>query len=216
MPHPWLSTPLAEYEGHMGSPAVQQLAPLSDLFAEALALREPASVAILGIAGGNGLERIPPERTSRIVGVDINQVYLAAVRRRHANLPQLELHCADLATQRVDIPPVALVHAGLLFEHTGTQTALENALALVEPSGALSVVLQMPGLPGHDVGNSGYASMQAHRSHFQLIDRDAFISNLRTRGFTLAHQTRRNVPAGKTLWLGIFRGHRTLFPVDGT
>jgi len=188
----------------MGSAAVQQLQPLSELFAEALAFCQPASVAILGIAGGNGLERIAPDTTQRIVCIDINPTYLAAVRRRYANLPQLQLHCADLATQRLDIPPVALVHAALVFEHAGTQTAVDNAVALVEPNGALSVVLQMPGLPGQDVGSSGYASMQAHSSHFQLIERDAFINNLRTRGYTLAHHAQRNVPAGKALWLGIF------------
>ena len=60
MTNPWLSVPLADYEAHMRSPAVQQLDALSDLFAEALAFCNPASVAILGIAGGNGLERIDP------------------------------------------------------------------------------------------------------------------------------------------------------------
>jgi len=204
MSHPWLSTPLADYEGHMDSAAVQQLQPLSDLFAEALAVRQSASVAILGIAGGNGLERISPERTRRVVGIDINSAYLAVVRQRYANLPQLELHCADLAVQRIEILPVALVHAALLFEHTGTQTALDNAIALVEPNGALSVVLQMPGVAEQHVGSSGYASMQVHSAHFQLINRDAIIHDLATRGFTLAHQNERTVPAGKALWLGIF------------
>lgn len=42
----------------MSSTEVQQLGALSDLFEEAIALRRPASVAILGIAGGNGLGRI--------------------------------------------------------------------------------------------------------------------------------------------------------------
>jgi hypothetical protein len=45
--HPWLSVPLRDYEAHMNNEAVAQLAPLSDLFAEALDTTKPASVAIL-------------------------------------------------------------------------------------------------------------------------------------------------------------------------
>ena len=60
MANPWLFMPHADYEGHMRSPAVQQLDALSDLFAEALAFCNPASVAIMGIVGSNGLERVDP------------------------------------------------------------------------------------------------------------------------------------------------------------
>ena len=54
--NPWLSIPLADYEGHMG--AVKQLDALSALFARALEVCAPESVAVLGIAGGNGLESL--------------------------------------------------------------------------------------------------------------------------------------------------------------
>jgi hypothetical protein len=37
MSNPWLAVPLAEYEQHMNSAEVRQLAALSDLFAEAIA-----------------------------------------------------------------------------------------------------------------------------------------------------------------------------------
>ena len=56
MSSPWLSVPLAEYEGHMKSAEVRQLDALSKLFAAALEHCRPGSVAVLGIAGGNGLE----------------------------------------------------------------------------------------------------------------------------------------------------------------
>jgi hypothetical protein len=70
----------------MASAEVQQSGALSDLFAEALAFRRPASVAILGIAGGNGLDRIDSNLTQRMVGIDINPLYLDAIRQRHAAL----------------------------------------------------------------------------------------------------------------------------------
>src|SRR5215471_2052668 len=90
--NPWLTVPLAEYEQHMASPEVGQLRFLSDLFAESLQCFQPQSVAILGIAGGNGLERIDPGVTRRIVGFDVNPDYLDVIRERFPQLPGLELH----------------------------------------------------------------------------------------------------------------------------
>ena len=80
--NPWLEIPLADYEGHMTSIEVQQLGVLSELFAEAIAFRQPASIAILGIAGGNWLNRIDSKMTCRVVGLDVNPLYLDAVRSR--------------------------------------------------------------------------------------------------------------------------------------
>ena len=82
MSDPWLSIPLADYEGHMGADNVQQLSALSDLFKRALDVCFPDSLAILGIAGGNGLEHANPATIKRIVGFDINAGYLDEVGRR--------------------------------------------------------------------------------------------------------------------------------------
>ena len=97
MSDPWLSIPLADYEGHMGADNVQQLSALSGLFKRALDVCLPDSVAILGIAGGNGLEHANPATIKRIVGFDINPGYLDEVRRRFVTHPNLELHCVDLS-----------------------------------------------------------------------------------------------------------------------
>lgn len=61
--NPWLSIPLEDYEGHMSSPEVGQLDALAELFGEALEYRRPASVAVLGVADGNGLDRVDPKIT---------------------------------------------------------------------------------------------------------------------------------------------------------
>jgi hypothetical protein len=97
MANPWLSIPLEDYEGHMNSREVHQLDALSELFAEALACCRPQSVAVLGIAGGNGLDRIDRTITKRIVGLDVNPSYLEAVRHRYSSSEDLELWCVDLA-----------------------------------------------------------------------------------------------------------------------
>ena len=84
--NPWLALPLEDYEGHMGSDAVNQLAPLADLFGEALARLRPRSVAILGVAGGNGLQHVDGTITTRVVGIDVNPDYLTATRERFPDL----------------------------------------------------------------------------------------------------------------------------------
>jgi threonine dehydrogenase-like Zn-dependent dehydrogenase len=204
MSNPWSDIPLADYEGHMNAPEVWQLGALSDLFAEAVALRRPASVAILGVAGGNGLDRIDGAVTSRVVGLDVNPLYLDAVRQRYAELLGLELDCVDLAEETISIEPVQLVHAALVFEHTGVGRALENAISLVAAGGALSVVLQLPGEAGQDVGKGGFASIQKLVLHFSLIDPAGFRAAMEERDFRLVHETRRALPAGKAFWMGIF------------
>jgi hypothetical protein len=203
-PSPWLSVPLSDYEGHMRAAGVQQLDALSDLFAEALACRRPESVAILGIAGGNGLDRIDGNVTSRIVGLDVNPGYLEAVRRRFPAGRHLELHCADLAEEIVGVKPVDLVHAALVFEHAGSGRCLENALSLVAPAGALSVVLQLPSGSEANVGVSPFPSMQGLAAGFCLIDPVWFGERLEHNGFRLKHQSRRSLPAGKGFWMGVF------------
>ena len=207
MANPWLSVPLDDYEAHMSAPDVRQLDALADLFAVAVSSFRTASVAVLGIAGGNGLDRIDSRITTRIVGLDLNPSYLEAVRRRYAGLPGLELHCVDLSRETVDLEPVQLVHAALVFEHTGTGRCLENALSLVSGDGALSVVLQMPG-EGAEVSPSPVVSMQALKPHFSLVDPEWLTETLAARGFELRNQSHRALPGGKAFWMGVFARSR--------
>jgi len=203
--HPWLTVPLRDYEAHMNSEHVAQLGALSELFGEALHSFQPASVAILGVAGGNGLERIDQSVTNRICGIDINPEYLSAVRQRHAGLPGLELHCLDLAEQPVELPPAQLVHAALIFEHAGLGRCLQNAIALVAPGGVLSVVLQLPSTTEPAVGSSPVASVQAHRNSFHFVDVAALTQELERSGFSFVRSVDRPLPAGKAFWLGFFK-----------
>ena len=205
MSNPWLTVPLPDYEGHMHSASVRQLEPLSELFGKAISYCRPKSIAILGIAGGNGLEQIDPAVTTRIVGFDINAAYLGAVRQRHMQLPGLQLFCVDLAEQVVEIEPVQLVHAALVFEHAGIRRCLDNALALVALGGFVSVVLQLPSEVEQGVSPSGYSTIENLKPNFSLIDRAGFQKTLEGRNVRLEEQTQCSLPSGKGLWMGIFR-----------
>ena len=204
MSNPWLTVPLSEYEQHMSSVEVQQLGALSDLFAEVIGRCRPLSVAILGIAGGNGLDHIDSSITARVVGLDLNPLYLEAVRNRYAHLPGLELHCVDLSERHVELKPVQLAHAALVFEHAGVDCCLDNAISMIVPGGTLSVVLQLPTESGQTIGETQFSSIQNLKTHFSLISPASLRESLAGRKFRLIHQTTRELPAGKGLWMGIF------------
>lgn len=203
--NPWLSIPLEDYEGHMGDAGVQQTPALAEFFRHALDRFHPKSVAVLGVAGGNGLEHIDPAVTKRVIGVDINQRYLDEVRRRFGALTGLELYCRDLGGSELDLPRVDLVHAAMIFEHAGLGRALDNALSIVAPSGTFSVVLQLPSASGPGVAQTSYSSMQKVKENFALIDTAEFQRMLAQRGFRLIDTESRPLPGGKAFWYGAFR-----------
>ena len=180
---------------------VAQLQALSELFAEALEFCRPRSVAVLGVAGGNGLEHIDPEVTGRVAGIDINRGYLDAAALRYRDLAGLELHCLDLAAETVSLAPVELVHAALIFEHAGTERCLENALALVEPRGHLSVVLQEPGEWERGGRGNRFDSIRALRERYTLYEPAGFPERV---GLAPVRARRCAVPGG-WLWHGMFR-----------
>lgn len=204
MSSPWLSIPLEDYEGHMGSADVQQLPALAELFKYVLGCYRPESVIVLGVAGGNGLEQIDSVTTKRVVGVDINQRYLDVVERRFGSLAGLELHCRDVANMDFSLPQAMLVHAALIFEHVGLGIALENTLSLVGARGRLSIVLQLPSDVEQDVSPTIYTAMQNLKDDLALIDPGDFHRLLQQKGFQLVEVRKRSVPSGKALWLGVF------------
>jgi SAM-dependent methyltransferase len=105
MNNPWLDVPLADYEGHMALPGIEQAQLLSDIFADVLAKFSPRSVAVIGCAGGNGFDRIPPA-ISRVVGVDLNPRFVAETEARFRDrIENLELMDAS------DIYPVVFEDA---------------------------------------------------------------------------------------------------------
>lgn len=204
MSNAWLTIPLEDYEGHMGSASVQQIPVLSELLHHALDRYRPESVAILGVAGGNGLEHIDSAVTKRVIGVDINQSYLDEVQRRFEALSGLELYCRDLNKEDLTLAPVDLVHAALIFEHAGLGRTLDNALSLVAPSRTLCVVLQLPSETEQAVAPTAYTSIQSVKKDFALIDIGEFQRLLEKKGFRLIEQERCSLPAGKAFWFAAF------------
>ena len=83
---------------------------------------------------------------------------------------------------------MALVHAGLFFEHAGLGRALDNALSLTTPGGKLSVVLQLPEREQRNVTTTSYPSMQRLVGSFSLVDVARFCALLEKQGFRLLNE----------------------------
>jgi len=131
---------------------------------------------------------------------------LDEVQRRFGLESGLELHCIDLARDGTHLDPVALVHAGLFFEHAGVGRALDNAIALVAPGGHLSVVLQLPEASQPGVTQTAYPSMQTLAGSFAFVDVAEFRDHLEPRRFRLRYEELQPLSTGKRLWLGVFAG----------
>jgi hypothetical protein len=99
----------------MSLPTAGQAQMLADRLALLIKRESPTSTAVIGGAGGNGLDRIGRGQLERVVAVDINPAYIEAVGIRHARrLASLELHCADIQSE------------SLLFEYVDVVAALAS------------------------------------------------------------------------------------------
>ena len=120
MNNPWEEIRLDDYERHMALDSVRQLQALSGIMKVQLEAYPVRTVMIFGIAGGNGLEHVNPEKYDRVYGIDINREYLQAAEERFAGLGEkLQLMCLDLTKDAGKLPQAELVIADLLIEYTG-------------------------------------------------------------------------------------------------
>jgi SAM-dependent methyltransferase len=205
-PNPWLSIPAADYEGHMGSPGVGQLQFLSRVFGELLAESDPASLAVLGCATGNGFAHVRPERVRRLVGLDINCEYIEVCRERYAaRIPGLELVCADLASFELEPASMDLVHAALFLEYVDPAAVLEKASRWLRPRGLLSVVLQRPSAKSGTVSETGYTSLKILEPVINLVAPEDLAGLAGQYGFLEVRSKNVTLESGKSFFVGVYR-----------
>ena len=103
MSNPWLDIPLDDYEGHMSLPAVGQAQMIEEHLDRALERWAPKSIAVIGCAGGNGLDKIAEGTVERVVAMDVNPDYIERTRSRYAGrLQGFELICADVQSEALN------------------------------------------------------------------------------------------------------------------
>lgn len=133
MNNPWEDINLSDYENHMALESVGQLQAMNQMMKTQLNQYDIQSAMILGIAGGNGLEHVNPDKLNKVYGVDINANYLAMTKTRYKALGDtLECLCVDLTTEADKLPKVDMLIANLLIEYIGYE-CFKNVVKATTP-----------------------------------------------------------------------------------
>lgn len=142
MINPWEKIKLSDYENHMKLNTVMQLQCLNGIMKKQFVQYSVKSIMILGIAGGNGLEYIDPQRLEKVYGVDINPEYLTACAARYEKLNGvLDYICADLTDEQIVLPYADLIIANLFIEYVGYE-CFQKVIIKVKPE-YVSAVIQI-------------------------------------------------------------------------
>ena len=185
MRNPWLDVPLADYEAHMALPAIGQSQLIADQLDVLVRTYAPSSVAILGCAGGNGLERLIDARVSRVVGVDINPHYIEEARQRYdGRVPGLELFVADIQTSEWLFEPVDFIYAALVFEYVDVVRTMRVLRRHCNPKGILAVLSQVPHETLPEVSPSPYTTLRLLEPRMHLLSHEELQRHARQMGFT--------------------------------
>lgn len=177
----------------MNLPEVAQAQALSEIFGQTLASVRPRSVALIGCAGGNGLEHVDRTVTSRIVAVDINADYLAVCAAR---FPGVETVCGDVSAP-LAIGPVDLVHIALVLEFVVDPRAVLAQLRSV--GGVVSVVLQLASEEAPAITPSPYQESLSALAPIHRLLSPADLGLDTDNGRIIA------LPSGKRLWHATIR-----------
>ncbi|MBJ9228381.1 class I SAM-dependent methyltransferase [Citrobacter braakii] len=205
MSNPWLSIPLADYEGHMALPDVGQADMLSGELETLLAEYSPKSVAIAGCAGGNGFDKVINAGVTRLIGIDINPEYVADARARYTDqIAQLELYTLDIQTAIPDSEPVDLVYAALLFEYVNIDDGLKNIRAMCHDSSIFAALLQLPKEGAEAVTPSPYSSLKELSSLMRLVSPQELDDQAVQAGFSCRSQRIITLKSGKRFSLHVY------------
>lgn len=180
----WRDIPLDDYEAHMASPEVGQAQMLADVLGDVIGEHAPRSLALLGCAGGNGLDAVPAATVGRVVAIDINPSFVEATRQRYqGRFRRLDALVGDLETDEFAFDPVDLVFAGLVFEYVNVAGVLTRVQDLLRRDGVLVSVLQLPSPDTATVTPTPYSSLIPIASILHLVPPDRFLTIARDIGY---------------------------------
>ena len=127
--NPWEELPLSVYHLQTGVLGLRE--PLDKLLHNQLRDHPAKSYLLFGITDGSGLENAPLAHDTRIIGVDINEDYLRACRKKLdalQNRPSLVK--MDLSSSLRFAPRAEVVLANLVLEYIGVNTFARQIAAI--------------------------------------------------------------------------------------
>ena len=198
MKNPWEEISLDDYENHMSLDSVRQLQAMNALMKEQFEAYPVHTAMVLGVAGGNGIEHVRPEKYRTVYCVDINEEYLNAVRERYAGKPAVQCLRADLTEKADRLPDAELVIANLLIEYIG-YPAFISVIRKVNPE-YVSCVIQINTDEKNWVSDSPYLHVfdGLDRVHHQM-EESALTAAMKEAGYTGILRAEEALPNGKAL-----------------
>lgn len=207
--NPWLDIPLPDYEAHMSLPTIGQSRLLADQLDTLVRTYSPCGVAIVGCAGGNGFERLLGTSVTRVVGVDINPVYIEQARRRfEGRIPGLELLAADIQSPESLFDPIDLIYAALVLEYVDLEQAMSALGRHCKPNGILAVLSQLPHETLTEVSPSPYTSLRLLAPGMRLVPAEELKMQASQAGFVPERSSTVVSSGGKRFSVDEFRLHR--------
>lgn len=197
MTNPWTEVSLEDYESHMALSEVYQLQTLDAIMHSQFSTYKIESVAILGVAGGNGLgnlEQLPDIKN--IYGVDINAGYLRASEERYPALRgRYSTLLADINADCSLLPRVDMVIANLFIEYVGCRN-FAAAVGAMAPK-YVSCVIQIDTADTF-VSDSPYAArLGVLDSVHSAVDSEELAAQLVLKGYKPAGIASTKLPNGK-------------------
>ena len=198
MKNPWEEISLDDYENHMSLDSVRQLQAMNALMKEQFEAYPVHTAMVLGVAGGNGIEHVRPEKYRTVYCVDINEEYLQAVQERYAGQPAVQCLRADLTEEADRLPDAELVIANLLIEYIG-YPAFISVIRKVNPE-YVSCVIQINTDEKNWVSDSPYLHVfdGLDRVHHQM-EESALTAAMKEAGYTGILRAEEALPNGKAL-----------------
>jgi hypothetical protein len=213
MMHPWLEIPLSDYEAHMVLRSVGQSQLLAMTLQRVISTFLPKSLAVLGSAGGNGLELVDPEVVRRVVALDFNPDYLAVCTDRHASsFVQYEPILHDLKQGPPSFEPVECVFAGLVLEYIDPELFYTYLPTLVTNDGVFATLLQLPAPNIPEVSNSPFRSLRKLQTVFSFVNTKQMNKALRMNGYSHLESEHIDLPSGKSFYYAAYHNLRSPDP----
>lgn len=197
MNNPWKQIPFEDYERHMSDPSVGQTAMLDKIMKQQYDSCTATTVIIFGIATGNGLRHVDPQRTKEVIGIDINAEYLAECKKRYDHGAfHLRLIEADVDYAPLTLPPADLIIANLFLEYVELHHWIRCIQHCSHPGTVISVVVQMNnGAPF--VSNTGNVRLHMLSGCHRDVSPDEFIDIMKRHSFACFHKETYNLPGKK-------------------
>jgi hypothetical protein len=183
----------------MSLESVKQLQAMNSIMKKQFGDYPVRTATVLGIAGGNGLEHVSPDKFEKVYGVDINEEYLKTVKERYKDLAGI-LECLhiDLISECGKLPHSELVIANLLIEYIGYK-AFQKAVKRIDPK-YVSCVIQINTGDAQWVSDSPYlhAFDRLDEVHCQM-EENALITSMKDTGYRIILNESDPLPNGKAL-----------------